>query len=191
MATSERSKQELAYGSYGAHLTTGCTIIGDLSFDNAARIDGRVDGGIVATGHHLIIGETAEVNAHIEAVSVVILGRVTGDIKAKRIEIGASAKIAGNLSSPTLVVEPGAILDGLCFMPSASSIARIADEPEVIEAQVIVLTDPIESANEHAQEGSSLFITRRQRVELHARGYDDAAIDRMSPNEAQRILGIN
>jgi cytoskeletal protein CcmA (bactofilin family) len=187
MATPDRSIREPAYErTYGTHLTFGSTIIGNLHFEHAARIDGRVEGEITALGHHLIIGETADVTAHIEAVSVVVLGRVTGDISAKRIEIGASAKVAGNLTSPTLVVEPGAVLDGLCFMPQASSGAPRSGGPEVI-----VLKDPIAPvAQEPPQRGVSFFITKTQRVELRARGYDDAAIDKMTPSEAHKILGI-
>jgi len=45
-------------------------------------------------------------------------------------------------------------------------------------------------SQEAANEEVSFFITERQRADLRARGYDDASIDKMTPGEAHKILGI-
>lgn len=188
MARPDRSKRVPANGaSHCAYLNRASTIIGNLVLQNAARIDGKVEGEIASMGH-LIIGEAAEVTGRIAAPSVVVSGNVNGDIKAtKRLEIRASARIVGNLASPILVVEPGAVLDGRCFMPETS----YEEHRSRVKPDVIVLKEPVsEGAAEHSQQGISFFITKRQRAELRARGYDDAAIDSMKPSDAHKILGL-
>jgi hypothetical protein len=44
--------------------------------------------------------------------------------------------------------------------------------------------------DDHSAVKVSFFITVKQKVELRARGYDEAAIGRMTPADAHKILGI-
>jgi len=99
-----------------AYLDSGSKISGKLLFDGPIRIDGQVDGEINAKDT-LTIGESAVVTAQIKAASVIVAGKVSGDIIAgQRIEIRPSAKVLGNLTSPVLVVHEGAMFEGHCSM---------------------------------------------------------------------------
>ena len=99
-----------------ACLDRGSKITGKVSFEGPARIDGEVDGEISAKDN-LMISETAVVTAQIRAASVSIAGKVSGDIVAtQRIEIRANAKMSGNLTAPTLVIQEGALFEGHCSM---------------------------------------------------------------------------
>jgi cytoskeletal protein CcmA (bactofilin family) len=161
-------------------LGTACKISGNVQLQTPALIDGKIEGEIIAAAP-LTIGENAEIAARIKAPSVVVCGRVTGAISARRIEIRPPAVVVGNLSSPVLIVEPGAVLDGHCFMSE--------DPPDA--CGLIELTEPVaDGIKPHPQQGVSFFITRRQRQDLRDRGYDDAAIDKMTPAEAHKILGL-
>jgi cytoskeletal protein CcmA (bactofilin family) len=100
----------------GAYLDAGSKISGKLSFETPARIDGQVDGEINAKDS-LTIGESAVVAAQIKADSVIVAGKVSGDIIAvHRIEIRPSAKVLGNITAPTLVINEGALFEGHCAM---------------------------------------------------------------------------
>jgi cytoskeletal protein CcmA (bactofilin family) len=100
----------------GAYLDSGSKISGKLNFDGPTRIDGQVDGEISAKDS-LTIGESAIVTAQIKAASIVVAGKVSGDlIAANRIEIRLSAKVVGNLTAPTLVIHEGAVFEGHCSM---------------------------------------------------------------------------
>ena len=102
--------------SSGAYLDAGSKISGKLSFETPARIDGQVDGEINAKDS-LTIGESAVVAAQIKADSVIVAGKVSGDITAvHRIEIRPSAKVLGNITAPTLVINEGALFEGHCAM---------------------------------------------------------------------------
>lgn len=99
-----------------AHLDRGTRVNGKLSFDGPARIDGEVDGEIISKDS-LHIGETAVVTAQIKAVSIIVGGKVNGDITgSQKIEIRPSAKVAGNLAAPLLSIHEGAQFEGHCSM---------------------------------------------------------------------------
>jgi cytoskeletal protein CcmA (bactofilin family) len=104
-----------------AYLDSGSKISGKLSFEGPIRIDGSVDGEITSKDS-LTIGESAVVTAQIRAATVIVAGKVSGDIIAsQRIEIRPSAKMLGNLTSPLLVVHEGALFEGHCSMQPESS----------------------------------------------------------------------
>ena len=95
-------------------LGPGCRFDGLVQLREAARIDGTIEGEIVATDL-LMLGETARVRARIEAAEVVIAGAVEGDIVAsQRIELAATARVVGTLRSPRITLAEGCLLEGRC-----------------------------------------------------------------------------
>jgi len=97
-------------------LGRGSRMTGKLAYQGAGRVDGEVDGELSADGM-LIIGETAVVTARVEAASILVAGRVTGDITARdRLELRAPAKVFGNITTPKLVVQAGVVFEGQCSM---------------------------------------------------------------------------
>jgi cytoskeletal protein CcmA (bactofilin family) len=106
-------------GATKAYLGKGSRVTGKLSFEGPAQIDGHVDGEINAQDT-LTIGEGAVVNAQITGASVIVHGRVTGDVTArKRLEIRSPGALLGNVSTPSLVIHEGVIFEGQCSMGSA------------------------------------------------------------------------
>jgi cytoskeletal protein CcmA (bactofilin family) len=105
-----------ATGEARAYLDKGSKIMGKLFFEGPVRIDGQVDGEISANDI-VVIGEGAVVTAQLKAASVVIAGKISADIiAAKRVEIRPTAKVFGNITTPVLVVEDGALFEGHCTM---------------------------------------------------------------------------
>jgi cytoskeletal protein CcmA (bactofilin family) len=93
-------------------LDKGTNITGELEFAGTLRIDGNFHGSI-STGDILIIGEHAMVHADIRAGEVEIHGQVLGTIEAKRrVEISVTGRVRGDIQTPVLTVNPGALLDG-------------------------------------------------------------------------------
>ena len=104
--------------SIKAYLGESVVFKGDLSFDGIVRIDGKFEGH-VNTNDTLIIGETGDVVAEIVAGTVICKGRVKGTIvAATKVEMHASSKVVGDVQSPSLTMELGAVLDGNCNMSS-------------------------------------------------------------------------
>ena len=103
-----------------AYLDRGTKVSGKLHFECPARIDGNIDGEI--DGKEITIGESAVATAQIRADSIVVCGKVKGEITAtQRIEIRSTAKIIGNITAPKLIVQDGAIFEGQCSMGHESA----------------------------------------------------------------------
>jgi len=93
---------------------------GNIFFTNTLRLDGSFKGQIKSSST-LVIGETAEVEADIEASSVSINGSVKGTIVASStVEIFKHAKVNGKIITPSLLIEEGAFFNGECKMKSES-----------------------------------------------------------------------
>ena len=111
-------------GGSSAFLGKGSRIVGKLSFEGPARIEGAVEGEILAQDL-LTVGESAVVNAQITGSTVIIHGRVTGDVTArKRLEIRAPGRVLGNISTPSLVIHEGVQFEGQCSMGSDAKVAE-------------------------------------------------------------------
>ena len=99
-----------------AYLGEDTVFSGTLSFNGVVRIDGKMEGE-VNTDDTLIVGENGVIEADINAGTVICRGKIKGTIQAsKRIEIHANSEVVGNISTPALLVENGAIFDGSCDM---------------------------------------------------------------------------
>ena len=103
-----------------AHLGQGSRVEGKLTFEGSVRIDGQIDGEVSAQDT-IIVGEGAELTAQIHANAVVVQGRITGDITArKRVELKAPATVVGNINTPSLVIHEGVVFEGHCTMGGAA-----------------------------------------------------------------------
>ena len=93
---------------------------GDIKFKENFRIDGVFKGKIL-TGGGLIVGETGEIDADIDVISIAINGRVKGSIKAKeKIEIFSKGRVIGSVATPKIIIEDGAFFQGSCQMEMKS-----------------------------------------------------------------------
>jgi len=106
--------------SAGANLTAfidqGSEFEGKLTFKDTVRIDGSFHGEI-ASENTLIVGETGTIEATIRSNTVVVSGTVVGNILAARqIVLHKSARVQGDMSAPSLVIEEGAIFNGQLSM---------------------------------------------------------------------------
>ena len=100
----------------------GKTVIlkGELSAAEDMVIFGRMDGTITVTDHTLTVGKNAAIEAEIKAHSVVVEGRVTGNVEAvEQLEISPDGVILGDVRSPSLVIRDGATLRGRVDMDTS------------------------------------------------------------------------
>lgn len=108
------------------YLYKGSRASGHLSFQGSAAIDGTVDGDIQCQGM-LTIGESAEVKAKITAQSVIIRGKVEGNVTAKeKIELIAPARLIGNIETSRLIITEGVLFEGDCSMGVAKQKGGVA-----------------------------------------------------------------
>ena len=87
-------------------------IIGEMKFEQTARILGKFEGKINAKGE-LQVAQGALCKAEVKAANVTIDGTVEGNINAsKQVKLNANATMTGNVTAEKLVMSDGASLFG-------------------------------------------------------------------------------
>jgi len=97
----------------------GTVILGELRFTEGLRIDGEVQGDVVATGAAqsiLVISEKARVIGKVKAGHVIINGHVIGPVHSDELlELQPKASIVGDVRYESLEMHQGALINGeLC-----------------------------------------------------------------------------
>lgn len=96
-----------------ANIGKSISLKGDLSGNEDLTIEGHVEGRVDLPNNLLTIGANGSVNAEVHAKTVVVVGKVTGNVSAaERIEIQATGLVNGDVSAPRLVVAEGAVVNG-------------------------------------------------------------------------------
>lgn len=100
-------------GRQMANIGKSIEIKGDLTGKEDLVIEGTVEGRVELPEAQLTVGANGTIQAEIRAKSVVVIGKVSGNIHGtERIEIQATGVVQGDVSAPRLVVAEGAVLNG-------------------------------------------------------------------------------
>ena len=114
---SESLARDIKEGTLTGFVGNGTTLTGEANFKGMLRVDGALSGRVSSADGTLIVSTNGRVDANVEVAVAQIYGTVNGDITAtKRIEMGRVAKVTGNIQTPALVIENGAIFEGSCRM---------------------------------------------------------------------------
>jgi cytoskeletal protein CcmA (bactofilin family) len=93
-------------------LTSDVEIKGNLRFSGELTFEGKLEGEINSDGT-LQLGDSAVVNGNISASTVIVRGKITGNITAKeKIELKAKTELFGDVKSSKLVIEEGVTFVG-------------------------------------------------------------------------------
>jgi cytoskeletal protein CcmA (bactofilin family) len=94
----------------------GSVLEGQLRFESQFRVDGKVHGTVTSEGR-LIVGEHGEVEAEVHVGELVVSGTVRGTLHiGRRAHLHAGAKVYGDLLTPALIIDDGALFEGKCTM---------------------------------------------------------------------------
>jgi cytoskeletal protein CcmA (bactofilin family) len=94
----------------------GTTIEGDLNFSGGMRVDGHVNGNVIAAPGKpstLVLSEHARVDGEVNVTHLVVNGTITGPVTASEyLELQGKAKVNGDVHYKTLEIQLGAIVEG-------------------------------------------------------------------------------
>src|SRR5437764_6881192 len=91
---------------------------GRLEIQGDLRIAGNVEGDLKASGD-VTIDSGATIQAAVEGANIAVRGQVTGNVTArKRLTLGGSGRLNGDVKVGRLTVEDGATLNGNVAMTS-------------------------------------------------------------------------
>jgi cytoskeletal protein CcmA (bactofilin family) len=94
----------------------GTVVRGDVTFAGGLRIDGHVQGSVVAADGEpgtLVVSEQARIDGEIRVSHVVLNGTINGPVTVDgHLELQAKARVAGDVSYRTLEMHVGAVIQG-------------------------------------------------------------------------------
>lgn len=122
MTESETIARDIKEGTLSGFVGSGTVVTGEANFKAMMRVDGHLSGRVLSSSGTLIVGANGKVDANIEVAVAIIHGTINGDIIAtQRLELGRAAKVNGNIQTPSLVIEQGAVFEGSCKMQQMSA----------------------------------------------------------------------
>ena len=99
--------------SMSAGIGPSIRIKGEIVAREPFLISGHVDGTIDVDGHTLTVAEGATVAATVTADTVIIQGKVKGELSATtKIIVRESASVEGAISAPAISIAEGATING-------------------------------------------------------------------------------
>lgn len=110
----KRNKRKIA--SIDTWVGKNTRMQGDVRFSGGLHVDGQVTGNIVADDSQpsvFELSETGQVEGHVRAPTVILAGRVDGDVYAtERLEMAAGASINGDVHYQQIEMAIGAEING-------------------------------------------------------------------------------
>ena len=96
----------------------------NINHPGKVQVAGRISGEIIAES--VLIEKTGTVFGNIAAEDVLCKGVVRGDIRAtNKVKISKEAEVTGDIHSPTLNIEKGALFEGRCSRPKIRKLNSI------------------------------------------------------------------
>lgn len=96
-------------------LGPGSTISGDIKVNGFVRVDGDIDGNLIATGN-VIIGEKARILGNIQAKTITIGGIVKGNVIASQsVQLLSSSVVIGDITTRRIRADENVVLHGHCI----------------------------------------------------------------------------
>ncbi|KAA3308889.1 polymer-forming cytoskeletal protein [Akkermansia sp. BIOML-A3] len=109
-------------------LNSDVEVVGSLRFSDDLLIDGTVEGDISSEGV-LSVGQNAVIRAEINTKSVIIHGKVIGNVTVTdRVELKSTAELVGDIQAASLAIEAGAIFIGHSTV-GAPTVGATAQKP--------------------------------------------------------------
>ena len=119
MISLRRKRPKIDLTRLSSLIAEDVVITGDVCFSGGLRIDGRIDGNLIAQGSDdeggalLVLSHKGRVHGSVRCTDAVIDGTVVGDLDVERfLELQSRARIDGSIRYRQLQMELGAAVRG-------------------------------------------------------------------------------
>lgn len=113
----------------------GIEVKGDITFTDRLQVDGKSTGKLTSDNGTLIIGESGQLEAQVDVGVCVVHGELRGNLVAKsKLEIRKTGRVHGDVATPVLLVEEGAVFNGAIRMTQEAA-GRVLEELRPSDAE--------------------------------------------------------
>ena len=99
----------------GSYVNSSTFFKGLIKSSRSVGIDGKFEGEIQSEAD-VVIGRDAEVRGNVKAETVIISGKLVGNVTCSMLEVQPTARVIGNLTPGQMLVAIGAVVRGQVFM---------------------------------------------------------------------------
>ncbi len=111
----DKKRSGIHHQPFTTLISEGSVVDGAMNAKGFARIDGHIKGNVDITDG-LILGQHGCIDGHVNTKELVVHGIVNGNINVKAIEIAATGKVTGDITTSSLAVETGGTYNGRLVM---------------------------------------------------------------------------
>ena len=120
---------ETAPHSSPAVIGASITIRGEVTAAESLVVQGIVEGTLDMREHDLVVGQSGQLVASVAAREIRVEGEVTGDLYGtEKVTVVKNGVVAGNIVSPRVTLEDGAVFKGSIDMAPAPQAELAFDE---------------------------------------------------------------
>ncbi len=125
----------------------GINWLGDLRGSGGIRIEGTITGEIAISGL-VVVGESGKVECdQLKADTVIVAGKVKGNITCQKLEIRSSGKVWGDVVTSSFSSEDGAFFRGQMRMEEKIEPVEPPKEPTDAEENPESESEPVDNGN--------------------------------------------
>ena len=111
------------------------TITGDITSQEDMTVHGKVNGQITMQQGALVVAPTGTADANVQGSKITVHGKIAGDVAAtERVELTGTANVTGTITTPSLVLQDGALFNGIIDM-SGKKAVKPSTPAEVVPMQ--------------------------------------------------------
>ncbi len=122
---SKKIKSQQSINSSRSIIGKNLIIKGEVLGNDDVTIHGKLEGTIKLKENTVNVGKGADINANISVKNIKVDGKITGDINAyEKILVTEKGNVTGNITSPRVVLNDGAIFKGNISMKKPNSLVN-------------------------------------------------------------------
>jgi cytoskeletal protein CcmA (bactofilin family) len=136
-------------------LGANSTLEGTLTSSGNVRLDGTFSGTLNINGN-VLVGETAKINADVDARNISIAGAVRGNVNGNKVQLLRTGRVWGDISATALTTEEGAFIDGRITMKGHAANRVPEGTPPTSEVKKIEPPDFLERTEPKKDDDTAL-----------------------------------
>jgi cytoskeletal protein CcmA (bactofilin family) len=90
-------------------------VVGSLQTASQLVVEGEIEGEVTSSDM-VVVGRDAAIKGNVSAQNLEVDGRIEGEVRTRRLHVGSTGGVHGDVVVERLAVDEGGVLEGRCGM---------------------------------------------------------------------------